>query len=100
MQFELRVSAWASSNGNAETKPYRLRPRCPAGLLRETIESHRFPLSPRIWELRAIVAKLDPPRPAPCALRAGEALGQQQHRPAEEATMSGGRVFEGRPRID
>jgi hypothetical protein len=36
-------------------------------LLRETIERDRFPLSPRIKRLRAILAKLDPParRPEP-----------------------------------
>jgi hypothetical protein len=36
-------------------------------LLRDTIDRDRFPLSPRIGQLRAILAKLDPapPRPAP-----------------------------------
>jgi hypothetical protein len=34
-----------------------------ANLLRETIERDRFPLSPRVRRLRAILAKLDPPAP-------------------------------------
>jgi hypothetical protein len=36
-------------------------------LLRDTIERDRFPLSPRIKSLKAILAKLDPlpPRPEP-----------------------------------
>jgi len=33
-----------------------------AELLLETIERHRFPISPRIRGFRAILAKLDPPR--------------------------------------
>ena len=33
-----------------------------ATLLRETIAADRFPLSPRIRGLRAILDKLDPPR--------------------------------------
>jgi hypothetical protein len=36
-------------------------------LLRETIERDRFPLSPRIKRLKAVLAKLDPP--APCSPR-------------------------------
>ena len=36
-----------------------------AALLRDTIERDRFPLSPRIKGLKAILAKLEPPRPAP-----------------------------------
>jgi hypothetical protein len=39
-------------------------------LLRETIDRDRFPLSPRITQLRAILAKLDPPAPRPTALQA------------------------------
>jgi hypothetical protein len=35
-----------------------------AGLLREAIACDRFPLSPRVRELKAILAKLDPPAPA------------------------------------
>jgi hypothetical protein len=35
-----------------------------AGLLRQAIQRDRFPLSPRVRELKAILAKLDPPRPA------------------------------------
>ena len=34
-------------------------------LLRETIERDRFPLSPHIKSLKAILAKLDPPAPRP-----------------------------------
>jgi len=34
-------------------------------LLRETIASDRFPLSPRIKRLRAVLAKFDPPSPRP-----------------------------------
>jgi hypothetical protein len=36
-----------------------------AELLRKTIERDRFPLSPRIKSLRAILAKLEPPMPHP-----------------------------------
>jgi hypothetical protein len=36
-----------------------------ADLLRATIERDRFPLSPKIKSLRAILAKLDPPLPRP-----------------------------------
>jgi hypothetical protein len=34
-------------------------------LLRETIERDRFPLSPHVKSLKAILAKLDPPAPRP-----------------------------------
>jgi hypothetical protein len=34
-------------------------------LLRETIAADRYPLSPRIQKLRAILAKLAPPPPRP-----------------------------------
>jgi hypothetical protein len=34
-----------------------------ADLLRETIERDRFPLSPRVRRLKAILDKLDPPAP-------------------------------------
>ena len=36
-----------------------------AALLRDTIKADRFPLSPRIASLRAILDKLDPPEPLP-----------------------------------
>jgi hypothetical protein len=36
-----------------------------AELLRETIERDRFPLSPRIKSLKAILDKLEPPAPRP-----------------------------------
>ena len=34
-------------------------------LLRETIAGDRFPLSPRVKRLKAVLAKLDPPAPQP-----------------------------------
>ena len=34
-------------------------------LLKRTIDDDRYPLSPRIGVLRGILAKLEPPRPAP-----------------------------------
>jgi hypothetical protein len=34
-------------------------------LLRRTIDDDRYPLSPRLASLRAILAKLDPPKPRP-----------------------------------
>jgi hypothetical protein len=34
-------------------------------LLKRSIDEDRFPLSPRIGVLRGILAKLEPPRPAP-----------------------------------
>jgi hypothetical protein len=46
-----------------------------AELLRETIERDRFPLSPRIRSLRAILAKLDPPAPQPEPLPAPKPPG-------------------------
>jgi hypothetical protein len=36
-----------------------------AALLKRTIDADRYPLSPRINQLRAILAKLEPPKPAP-----------------------------------
>ena len=36
-----------------------------AALLRDTIKADRFPLSPRIARMRAILHKLDPPEPLP-----------------------------------
>jgi len=36
-----------------------------AALLRRTIEDDRYPLSPRLRPLKAILAKLDPPAPRP-----------------------------------
>jgi hypothetical protein len=37
-------------------------------LLRRTIDDDRYPLSPRISQLRDIPAKLQPPKPAPAPL--------------------------------
>jgi hypothetical protein len=37
-------------------------------LLRRTIADDRYPLSPRIGMLRGILAKLEPPKPAPAPL--------------------------------
>jgi len=34
-------------------------------LLRRTIDSDRYPLSPRLAPLKAILAKLEPPQPRP-----------------------------------
>jgi len=34
-------------------------------LLKRTIDADRYPLSPRIGQLRGILAKLEPPRSAP-----------------------------------
>jgi hypothetical protein len=36
-----------------------------ARLLRNTIDDDRYPLSPRLGLLKAILAKLDPPTPRP-----------------------------------
>ncbi len=36
-----------------------------AGFLRSTIENARYPLSPRLAPLKAILAKLEPPGPRP-----------------------------------
>jgi hypothetical protein len=36
-----------------------------AALLRDTIAADRFPMSPRIKRMRAILYKLDPPVPKP-----------------------------------
>jgi hypothetical protein len=37
-------------------------------LLKRTINDDRYPLSPRITVLRRILAKLEPPKPAPAPL--------------------------------
>jgi hypothetical protein len=37
-------------------------------LLKRTIDEDRYPLSPRICTLRGILAKLQPPKPAPLPL--------------------------------
>jgi hypothetical protein len=36
-----------------------------AQLLRRTIEDDRYPMSPRLPPLKAILGKLDPPKPRP-----------------------------------
>jgi hypothetical protein len=36
-----------------------------AALLKRTIDADRFPLSPRIGQLRGILVKLEPPKPKP-----------------------------------
>jgi hypothetical protein len=46
-------------------------------LLRETIERDRFPLSPRVRRLRAILAKLAPPAPRPEPLPAPKPPGER-----------------------
>jgi hypothetical protein len=53
-------------------------------LLRETIASSRFLLSPRIRRLKAILDKLDPAGAAPGAA-APEAAGRAQHGADEDA---------------
>jgi len=45
-------------------------------VLRETIDRDRFPLSPRIKSLKAVLAKLDPP-PRPEPLPPPEPPGQR-----------------------
>ena len=54
-------------------------------LLRETIERDRYPLSPRIRSLKAILAKLDPSTVSAArgAATCSTALGEQHHRAAE-----------------
>jgi hypothetical protein len=44
-------------------------------LLRETIERDRFPLSPRIRSLKAVLDKLDPPAPGPDPMPPPKPLG-------------------------
>ena len=39
-----------------------------AALLKRTIDADRYPLSPRIGQLRGILAKMEPPKPAPTPL--------------------------------
>ena len=39
-----------------------------AALLRRTIDEDRFPRSPQIYTLKGILAKLEPPKPAPAPL--------------------------------
>jgi len=43
-----------------------------AALLRDTIAADRFPLSPRVKKMRAILHKLDPPAPLPPLKPPGE----------------------------
>ena len=37
-------------------------------LLKRTIDADRYPFSPRIYMLKGILAKLEPPKPAPLPL--------------------------------
>jgi hypothetical protein len=57
-------------------------------LLRETIAADRYPLSPRIRKLRAILAKLEPvpprPEPFPPPKPAGEACAGGSPVPASQ----------------
>jgi hypothetical protein len=48
-----------------------------AELLRETIERDRFPLSPKIKRLKAILAKFNPPTPRPEPLPAPKPPGER-----------------------
>jgi len=43
-------------------------------LLRRTIDEARFPYSPRLDPLKAILAKLEPPKPAPLPPPLGRGL--------------------------
>jgi hypothetical protein len=43
--------------------------RALVALLKRTIDADRYPLSPRIGQLRGILAKLEPPKTAPPPLR-------------------------------
>jgi hypothetical protein len=45
-------------------------------LLKETIAADRFPLSPRIRKLRAILAKLEPAPPRPDPYPAPKPIGE------------------------
>ena len=49
-----------------------------AELLRDTIAADRFPLSPRIRRLRAILAKLDPPPAAAIVYPAPKPPGERR----------------------
>jgi hypothetical protein len=42
--------------------------RALAALLKRAIDEDRYPLSPRITQLRGILAKLEPPKPTPAPL--------------------------------
>jgi len=44
-------------------------------LLKRAIEADRYPLSPRIYMLKGILAKLEPPKPAPVPLPPLKAYG-------------------------
>jgi hypothetical protein len=48
-------------------------------LLRRTIDADHYPLSPRIGTLRGILAKLEPPKPAPAPLPPLEAYAPPRH---------------------
>ena len=50
-----------------------------AALLKRTIADDRYPLSPRIGVLRGILAKLEPPRPAPAPLPPQKAYDRPRH---------------------
>ena len=55
-----------------------------AKLLRETIDRDRFPLSPRLPPVKAVLARLQPPAPKPplpeAAPAHGAAAGRQRRR--------------------
>jgi hypothetical protein len=48
-------------------------------LLREAIATDRFPLSPRIQKLRAVLDKLEPPAPRPEPFPAPKPIGEPSH---------------------
>jgi hypothetical protein len=47
--------------------------RAPIALLRRTLEYARYTLAPRLDTLKAILARLDPPKPAPAPFFAAAA---------------------------
>jgi hypothetical protein len=48
-------------------------------LLREAIATDRFPLSPRIQKLRAVLDKLEPPAPRLEPFPASKPIGEPSH---------------------
>jgi hypothetical protein len=48
-------------------------------LLKRTIDGDRYPLSPRIGMLRGILARLEPPKPAPAPLPPLKAYAPPRH---------------------
>ena len=58
-----------------------------AALVKRVIADDRYPLSPRIGQLRGILAKLEPPQPAPASPTTAAALrAATRHGKAAEST--------------